>query len=203
MRKRGGLAAMLLAFVVVLLIAAFTIGGCAVSGYNRAIGLEEDVSEKWSQVENVLQRRYDLIPNLVETVKGYAAHEEEVFTQIARSREQYFQANSRDGKIEAAQGLERALSRLLVLQERYPELKAQANFSQLMDALEGTENRISVERRRYNEAVRDLNAYTRKFFGRMFASLAGVEPAEYFEADEAAAEAPQVKFTEAPGGETP
>jgi LemA protein len=194
MERQARIATVLLAFIIVLLLFCVIVGGGAVSGYNRAIRLSEGVGEKWSQVEVVLQRRYDLIPNAVETVKGYAGHEKEVFTALAESREKYFQAGDRDEKVAAAGGVERALSRLLVLQERYPELKAQESFRQLLDALEGTENRISIERRRYNEAVKELNTYCRGFFGRMFTGWAGVKPAEYFESEKEAATAPKVDF---------
>jgi LemA protein len=194
MRRRAGIRAVVVAFIVVLLAACLIVGGCAISGYNRAIRLSEAVGQQWSQVDVVLQRRFDLIPNAVETVKGYAKHEKEIFTDIARSREKYFQAGNRDEKVAAASGVERALSRLLALQERYPELKAQESFKQLMDALEGTENRISVERRRYNQAVQELNTYCRSFLGRMFTGWAGVKPAEYFEAEKQAATAPKVDF---------
>lgn len=194
-RSRGGVAAVLIAFFIVLGLFALVIGGCMVSGYNKAITLSEQVDSSWAQVENQLQRRYDLIPNLVATVKGYAEHEKEIFTDIAKSREKYFQAGGRSEKIKAATGIERALSRLLVLRERYPQLKAQANFRDLQAQLEGTENRIAVERKRYNDAVRVLNTYARGFFGRMFTAWAGVEPATYFETPEAAKEVPQVDFS--------
>lgn len=186
--------AVLVVFGVVALVGAFVLIG----GYNKVVALDEQVDSSWAQVENVLQRRYDLIPNLVNTVKGYAEHENEIFTQIARSRERYFTADTREGQIEASRGLERALSRLLVLQERYPDLKAQQNFTDLMVALEGTENRISVERKRYNDAVERLNRYIRGFFGRAFASWAGVASAEYFNAVEGADEAPVVDFSRTP-----
>ena len=198
MQRRGGIGIALLAVAIVLVVFAAIGGGCAVSGYNRAIRLSEAVGEKWAQVDVVLQRRYDLITNLVETVKGYAGHEKEIFTDIAQSREKYFQAGNRDEKVEAANGMERALSRLLMLQERYPDLKAQESFKQLMDALEGTENRISVERRRYNEAVKELNQYCRSFFGRMFTGWANVKSAEYFNAEEGAEKAPKVDFGSKP-----
>ncbi len=201
MRKRAGVGTVLIALVAVVGLFALVVGGCAVQGYNRAVNLRERVNEQWSQIDVVLQRRYELIPNLVETVKGYAAHEKDIFTEIAHSRERYFSAGSRDEKVEAANGLERALSRLLVLQERYPELKAQANFLDLQAQLEGTENRIAVERRRYNEAVGELNRYARQFLGRIYTRWAGVEPGEYFETStEAAREAPRVDFG---GGKAP
>jgi LemA protein len=156
--------------------------------------MDENVKGKWAQVENQLKRRYDLIPNLVETVKGYAAHEKEIFENIAEARTKYFQAGSVKEKIEASQGLERVLSRLLLLQERYPQLRANENFLKLQDSLEGTENRIAVERKRYNEAVQTLNTYIRTFFGRFFAAIAGVTAAEYYEIPEGEEAVPEVKF---------
>jgi LemA protein len=196
MKRRSSVAVALLSVLIVLVAFALIGGGCAISGYNKAISFDEQVKAGWAQVENVLQRRYDLIPNLVETVKGYAEHEQEIFTDIAKSREKYFQAGNRGERMEASSGLERALSRLMVLQERYPDLKAQQQFQSLMVQLEGTENRISVERKRYNDAVRTLNTYQRSFFGRMFCGWAGVAAAEFFEMEEAAKEAPKVKFTD-------
>jgi LemA protein len=156
--------------------------------------MDENVKSAWAQVENQLKRRYDLIPNLVETVKGYASHEKEIFENLANARTKYFQAGTTNDKIEASQGLERALSRLLLLRENYPQLKANQNFLKLQDSLEGTENRISVERKRYNEAVQMLNTFTRTFFGRFFASFAGVSSAEYYEVPEGEQAVPQVKF---------
>ena len=146
-------------------------------------------------IDAALQRRLDLIPNLVETVKGYATQEKELFENIAKSREQYFQAGSRAGKIEATNELSGFLSRLLMLQENYPQLKANENFRDLQVALEGTENRINVARTRYNEAAEQLNAYSRQFFGSFFCKKAGVEPVEYFEASEQAkTKVPKVEF---------
>ena len=178
--------------IIVLLM--FILGGKLIGGYNQVITMEENVKGKWAQVENQLKRRYDLIPNLVETVKGYAKHEKEIFENIAQARTQYFQAQDFKGQIQGANRLEGALSRLLLLQERYPDLKANQSFLRLQDSLEGTENRISVERKRYNDAVQILNTYIRTFFGRLYALLAGVEPAEYYEIPEAEKQAPKVKF---------
>jgi LemA protein len=180
--------------VGVLLLVGFGIFGWVVKEYNKAIAMDENIKGKWAQVENQLKRRYDLIPNLVETVKGYARHEKELFENIAEARTKYFQTKAIGDKIEAANGLERALSRLLFLQERYPELKANQSFLKLQDSLEGTENRIAVERKRYNESVQLLNTYIRTFYGRFFAALAGVTKAEYYEVPEAEQEAPKVSF---------
>ncbi len=194
MKKRSSVAGVLLAVVVVLVAFAVVGGGCAYTGYNKAIRLDENVKGTWAQVENVLQRRYDLIPNLVETVKGYAKHEKELFTNIAEARTKYFQSNTRGDKIAAARGLEGMLSRLLVLREAYPELKSQESFLKLQDELAGTENRISVERKRYNDAVRTVNTYRRGILGSIFCGWAGVEKSEYFEVSEEAKAAPKVKF---------
>ncbi len=185
---------------IVLIILGITVlfmiimGGKLIAGYNQVITMEENVKGKWAQVENQLKRRYDLIPNLVETIKGYAKHEKEIFENIAQARTKYFQAQDFKGQIKSANRLESALSRLLVLQERYPDLKANQSFLRLQDSLEGTENRIAVERKRYNDAVQILNTYIRTFFGRFYALLSGVEPAEYYEIPQAEKQAPKVKF---------
>jgi len=179
------------AIIAVILIAS---AGSIIGGYNRVVTMDENVKGKWAQVENQLKRRYDLIPNLVATVKGYAGHEKAIFENIAAARTRYFQAGDPKSKIAAAKGLEGALSRLLMLQESYPQLKANESFLKLQDSLEGTENRIAVERKRYNEAVQSLNTYIRTFYGRFLASLAGVSSAPYFEVPEAEKAAPQVKF---------
>ncbi len=181
--------------VVGVLIAIIVLtAGWLIGGYNRAIAMDENVKGKWAQVENQLKRRYDLIPNLVETVKGYATHEKELFENIAEARTKYFQAKDVKGKIASSNQLEGALSRLLLLREQYPELKANQSFLKLQDSLEGTENRIAVERKRYNDAVQILNTYIRTFFGRLFAAFAGVSKAEYYEIPELEKEAPKVKF---------
>ena len=185
---------------IVLIVLGITVlfmiimGGKLIGGYNQVIAMEENVKGKWAQVENQLKRRYDLIPNLVETVKGYAKHEKEIFENIAQARTQYFKAQDFKGQIQSANRLESSLSRLLLLQERYPDLKANQSFLRLQDTLEGTENRISVERKRYNDAVQILNTYIRTFFGRFYALLANVEPADYYEIPEAEKQAPKVKF---------
>lgn len=186
---------------VLLLVLAAIFGGilfvgCSVyGGYNKAVALDEDVSSAWAQVENQLQRRFDLTGNLVETVKGVAGHEKEVFTNIANARKAYTQAKSVGEKVKAAGGFESALSRLLVIREAYPQLKANESFLKLQDSLEGTENRLAVERKRYNESVKRVNTFTRRLLGRLYASLAGVEKAEYFEVTDQAKEVPKVDFT--------
>ena len=178
----------------VILFVGFIAFRWVIGGYNRVIIMDENVKGKWAQVENQLKRRYDLIPNLVETVKGYAKHEKELFENIAEARTKYFQAKNVKNKIEGANRLEGVLSRLLLLRETYPELKANQSFLKLQDSLEGTENRISVERKRYNEAVQGLNTYIRTFFGRFFAVMAGISNAEYYEIPETEKETPKVKF---------
>jgi LemA protein len=178
---------------IVVLVGAMAIGNI-ISGYNRVITMDENVKGKWAQVENQLKRRYDLIPNLVETVKGYASHEKEIFENIAQARTQYFQAKDVKSKINASNQLEGVLSRLLLLQERYPVLKANESFLKLQDSLEGTENRIAVERKRYNDAVQILNTYIRTFLGRFYATIAGVSNATYYQVPETEKAVPKVKF---------
>jgi LemA protein len=180
--------------VGVIVLIGFMTFSWFIKGYNNVIAMDENIKGKWAQVENQLKRRYDLIPNLIETVKGYAKHEKELFENIANARTKYFQANTVNKKVQASTQLEGFLSRLLVLREAYPELKANQNFLKLQDSLEGTENRIAVERKRYNEAVQILNTFIRTFFGRFFATFAGVSSAEYYEIPEAEKSAPKVKF---------
>lgn len=180
--------------VGVILLVGFMTFSWFRSGYDNVVAMDENITGKWAQVENQLKRRYDLIPNLIETVKGYAKHEKELFENIANARTKYFQAGSVKGKLAASNQLEGFLSRLLVLREAYPELKANQNFLKLQDSLEGTENRIAVERKRYNEAVQLLNTYIRTFFGRFFASFAGVSSAEYYEIPEGEEATPKVNF---------
>jgi len=180
--------------VVLLVLVGFP--GCAALGaYNRLVQRQEAMHESWAQVENVLQRRYDLIPNLVNTVKGYATHEREVFEEVTRLRSQWGQAKTLDEKVGAAQQLEGALGRLMVVVERYPDLKANQNFLALQDELAGTENRIAVERRRYNEVVRSYNVAVRSFPSNLVAGLAGFHlSTAYFEAAKEAKEVPKVQF---------
>ncbi len=181
-----------LAVVVVIIFLLFS----SIKGtYNSLVTMDENVNEAWSQVENVLQRRYDLIPNLVETVKGYASHEREVLTEVTKARASVGQANTRSEQIESNNQLSSALSRLLVVVERYPDLKANQNFIRLQDELAGTENRIAVERRRYNEQVRNYNQKVRQFPTNIIAGMFGFEKRPYFEAPDAAQEAPKVDFS--------
>jgi LemA protein len=174
-----------------------------VSGFvgvaNQMVSLDEGVKEKWAQVENVYQRRADLIPNLVNTVKGYAKHESQVFREVteARAKVGQVQVGSLNDlpKFDQAQaGLSSALSRLLVVAERYPELKANTQFQELQSQIEGTENRISVERMRFNQAAREYNTYIRKFPQSMIAGMRGFQEKPYFTADPTARTAPKVEF---------
>ncbi len=167
-----------------------------ITGYNSLVSLEENINGKWSQIENQLQRRYDLIPNLVATVKGYAAHEQEIFTQVAEARAKLAGAATPAQYAEAEQEVSSALNRLLAISENYPQLKADANFRQLQDELAGTENRIATARKDYNEAVQVYNGKIRRFPAVIFARLFGFEPKEYFQITEEARQAPQVNFND-------
>ncbi|MFP3928784.1 MAG: LemA family protein [Desulfobacteraceae bacterium] len=162
--------------------------------YNDLVTMEEQVNGAWAQVENQLQRRYDLIPNYVETVKGYAAHEREVLTEVTEARAKAAGARGVEEQIEANNQLTSALSRLMVVVERYPDLKASQNFIRLQDELAGTENRIAVERRRYNETVREFNTRIRTFPTNLMAALFGFEKKKFFEVSEEAQQAPEVDF---------
>lgn len=162
--------------------------------YNSLVLLDESVEAQWAQVENQMQRRYDLLPNLVNTVKGYAAHEKQIFENIAESRSKLAGARTPADKMAASQGLEGALSRLLVVVERYPNLKANQNFARLMDELAGTENRMSQERRRYNEIVKQFNITIRSFPKSMIATRLGFEKKDLFQVETAAREVPKVDF---------
>ena len=179
--------------VIGLVVLVTLVGGC--SSYQHIVALDEGVKSQWSQVENQLQRRFDLIPNAVATVKGYAEHEKGVFDDIAKARESYFQAKTVNDKAVAAGTVESALSRLLMLQENYPTLKANEGFLKLQDQLDGTENRIAVERQRYNDAARGLNTYIRGVGGQLGNIFAHVDRAEYFKVPEAAKVAPHVDFS--------
>ena len=195
MKNIGKAWVVLVVILGVILVVGLGVLGWYIGGYNKAVRLEEGAKTGWSNVDTTLQRRLDLVPNLVATVKGYAEHEKELFENIAKSREKYFQAGTRAGKIEASNQLSGFLSRLLMLQENYPQLKANENFLDLQAQLEGTENRINVARQRYNEAAKQLNSYTREFFGSFFCKRANVKPVEYFEATEQAkTEVPKVEF---------
>ena len=195
MRNFGKAWVVLIVILVVLLLVGLGIFSWYISGYNKAVNLEQGAEKAWADIDAALQRRLDLVPNLINTVKGYATHEKELFENLAKSREKYFQADTKAGKIKASNELSGFISRLLLLQEAYPELKANQNFLALQDQLEGTENRIAVARIRYNDAAKLLNSYTKQFFGSFFCRRANVEKVEYFEAsEEAKTNVPEVKF---------
>ena len=176
--------------IIVIVVPYFYLKGT----YNSLVILDESVKAAWAQVENQLQRRYDLIPNYVETVKGYAAHEKELFVKVTEARSRVAGAKSIPDKIQANNSLAGALSRLLVVVERYPDLKANTNFIRLQDELAGTENRIAVERRRYNETVKVYNIRIRRFPTNLLAGMFGFERAAFFEVPKERQEAPKVKF---------
>lgn len=164
------------------------------SSYNGMVTMNENVTGKWAQVENQLQRRSDLVPNLVSTVKGYASHEKEVFQAVADARAKLSGASTVAEASAANSQMTSALSRLLAIAESYPELKASANFTQLQDELAGTENRIAVARKDYNDAVQVFNAKVKSLPVSLYAGAFGFSPRDYFKADEASQKAPQVKF---------
>lgn len=180
----------LLTVVVLLAI----LGMMIVPSYNKFVSQEETVDQAYAQVENQLQRRLDLIPNLVNTVKGYASHEKEVLTEIADARARLAGAQGPEEQAAADAELSSALSRLLVVVENYPDLKANQQFTQLMDELAGTENRIGVARQDYNNEVATFNRQIKRFPGKIVASIFGFEEKEYFKADPAAGKAPEVDF---------
>lgn len=181
--------------LIVVVVVIMIVGGWLLRGLNTPVLLDEQVNSAWAQVENQLQRRNDLIPNLVNTVKGYAAHERGTFTKITELRSQWGKAQTTNEKIGIANEMGGALSKLLLVVENYPELKANQNFLSLQAQLEGTENRIAVERMRYNNTVKTFNAYRRTIFGGLFCNLRGLqEPRVYFEVAETAKVVPTVKF---------
>lgn len=180
-----------------LVLAVITLGliFTGVSQYNRMVSLNESITSEWSQVDNQLQRRNDLIPNLVNTVKGYAKHEKDIFEYVADARAKLAGAKTIPDKIAANQAMDSALSRLLVIVEQYPALKANENFARLQDELSGTENRIAVARYRYNEIVLSYNVTIKKFPGNIIASMTGfVKKDVYFKAEEGAKAVPKVEF---------
>jgi len=180
---------------IILLVVLFAFGQY-VSVKNTLVSKNESVKAAWSQVDIVLQRRSDLIPNLVDTVKGYAKQEQTVFGDIAKARSALLSAGSPQQKIAANGQLDGALGRLLVIVENYPQLKSNENFLRLQDELSGTENRIAVERKRYNDTLRDYNTYVQQFPNTLFAGFAGFKPNEaYFEASPGSREVPRVNFS--------
>jgi LemA protein len=196
------LIAVVVVVAIILLVVLFAFGQY-VSVKNNLVKKNEDVKAAWSQVDIVLQRRADLIPNLVETVKGYAKQEQTVFGDIAKARSALLSAGSPQEKIAANGQLDGALGRLLVIVENYPQLKSNENFLRLQDELAGTENRIAVERKRYNDTLRDYNTYVQQFPNSIFAGFAGFKPNEaYFEASPGSREVPRVNFS-SPGAQAP
>ncbi|MGH9642269.1 MAG: LemA family protein [Terriglobales bacterium] len=191
--------------VVVILVVIVLIGfGQYVSVKNTLVAKDQAVKAAWSQVDIVLQRRADLIPNLVETVKGYAQQEVTVFGDIAKARSALLSAGTPSEKIAANNQLDGALGRLLLIVENYPQLKSNENFMRLQDELAGTENRIAVERKRYNDALQDYNTYVLQFPASIFASFAGYKPNDaYFKAAEGSREAPKVNFGTPPANPNP
>lgn len=179
--------------LAVLALAGLVLGapGCS---YNRFVGDEEAIKAQWAQVDNQLQRRNDLIPNLVETAKGYAGHESDVFKAIADSRAKLSGAKTPEETINAANQQSAALARLLVIVEQYPNLKANEQFNRLMDELAGTENRIAQERRRYNQIVQQYNTRRRQFPSNMTAKLFGFKEYPFFQAPPEAKQVPKVNF---------
>jgi len=181
--------------IIILVLIALVVFGQYVGVRNALVTKNEAVKAAWSQVDIVLQRRADLIPNLVETVKGYATQEQTVFGDIAKARSALLSAGTPADKIAANNQLDGAIGRLLVLVENYPQLKSNENFMRLQDELAGTENRIAVERKRYNDTLQDYNTYIQKFPNNIFAGWAGFKPNDaYFKAAEGSREAPKVNF---------
>jgi LemA protein len=182
------------ATIGVILLLVISLYGFFKGTYNRFVSMDEAVKSSWAQVENQLQRRYDLIPNLVETVKGYAKQEKDVLVEVTNARAKVGGAANVPDKITANNELSGALSRLMVVVERYPDLKSNQNFIRLQDELAGTENRIAVERMRYNDAVKAYNVAIRSFPANLLTGMFGFAKATFFEAPAAAKATPQVKF---------
>ncbi len=181
-------------FWLIPLAVVLLVGGYVWSSYNRLVTLDQEVENKWAQVETQYQRRFDLIPNLVESVKGVMKQEQEIFNNLAEARTRYAGAGTINEQAAAATEVEGALGRLLVVMENYPQLKSAENVQTLMVQLEGTENRISVERKRYNDTVRDYNLLTKRVPARWVASAFGFEEKSFFEAVEGSENAPAVQF---------
>jgi len=190
MRRKAGIGVALLVIVVIVLIFV----SWYVRSRNQLITLDENINSAWAEIDNQLQRRSDLIPNLVATVKGFAEQEQQVYSDIANARAKLAGAGSVAETAESYNELEGALSRLLVVVENYPQLKSDQNFIQLSDELSGTENRIAVARKRYNDEVRRFNTGIRRFPGSIIAGSMGFTPGDYFEIDEAARAVPKVEF---------
>ena len=184
----------LIIVIVVVLFIGIVLYSLFAGNYNKFVKMDVAIKAAWSQVENQLQRRYDLIPNLVETVKGYAKQEKDVLVQVTNARAKVGGAGNVPDKIAANNELSGALSRLLLVVERYPDLKSNQNFLKLQDELAGTENRIAVERMRYNETVKTYNEAVRTFPANLIAGMFNFKESPYFEAPKEAKAAPQVKF---------
>ena len=187
--KRG-----LLIGVALVALLLLSLGGCLAGGYNRLVTGREAVDQRWAQVDNQLQRRSDLITNLVEAVRGVARQELAVFSEIAEARARMAGARTPEASIEAGRAMDSALSRLLVVVENYPQLRSNEAFLQLMDELAGTENRLSTERMRYNEQVQDFNVMVRRFPTNLYAAAFSFRPAPYYQIPEGARTAPRVDF---------
>ena len=197
MKQKGWI---ILGIIVVILLISYS---SAKNTYNTMVDLQEGVNKQWSDVENVYQRRADLIPNLVNTVKGYASHEKETLTQVIEARAKATSVNINASNLnsqniqqfqQAQQGLSSALSKLMVVVEKYPDLKANQNFLELQSQLEGTENRIAVERRKFNQSAKNYNTYIRRFPKNIYAGIFNFDKKAYFEAMKGADKAPEVKF---------
>lgn len=184
----------LLVPVIGLIVLLLVIGSMLIGPYNKLVDLDTEVEKSQAKIDTQLQRRLDLIPNLVETVKGYAKHEEKVFKDVSDARAKLAGANTMEEKAEANEQVSSALSRLIAIQENYPELKADTQFTGLRDELAGTENRIAVARNDYNDVVTDYNKVVKRFPGSIVAGLFGFEKKEFFKADSAAKDAPNVDF---------
>ncbi len=189
--------------LIVIAVIAIIIYSSIKGTYNTMVSLDENVTSQWAQVENVYQRRADLIPNLVNTVKGYAEHEQETLTEVIEARSKATSTNIDASNLtpeniqafqQAQGGLSSALSKLMVVVERYPDLKANQNFLELQAQLEGTENRITVERQKFNQAAQYFNTYIKQFPKNIYANMFDFEPKAYFKADESASETPKVEF---------
>jgi LemA protein len=190
--SKGALTVIII-IAILLFLVLIVVGGIA-SSYNRMTRLQVGTDQAWAEVNNQLQRRNDLIPNLVETVKGYATHERELFEHIADARAKLAGASNIPDKINASNELSGYLSRLLVIVENYPQLKANENFMKLQDELAGTENRLAVARNRYNDAVKEYNVAIRVFPRNLLAGMFGFQSKEFFEVPESAKQVPEVKF---------
>jgi len=192
-----------LVIIAVIAVLALGVGGWVVSNYNNLVTKKTEVQKNFAEVDNLLLRRNDLLPNLVETVKGIAAQEQAVFGQIAEARSQMAGARSTEQKISAGNAMDSAISRLLVVIENYPQLRSQENFLRLQDELAGTENRLSVSRTRYNEVVAEFNVMVKRFPTNLFAGMFGYKEEPFYQVSEAQKQVPRVEFPGAPGTQKP